>query len=301
MARPHRVPVLAAVVALLAAGCSGKQRIATELAVADVLISPEQERQLGLQVKQELEQKQHVRYLEDPTVTAYVQEVTGKILPFAKKDRPEVEWSVKVIDDPNTVNAFATPGGFLYVYSGLLVAADDTAEVAGVLGHEAGHVVARHSARQMVNAYGLQAITALALGQNPSAAAQIAASLAGTGALLAYSRSDEIEADEHGARYASAAGYDPHGIATFFEKLQKEGGSQPGWASFLSTHPATGDRIAKVNRYIEKNGLTGSGGRSGAELAKVKARLKALPPPPEKTPAQQPTPQARAPAPGAAR
>jgi predicted Zn-dependent protease len=235
-------------------------------------------------VKQELEQKEKIRYLEDPVVNGYVQEVTGKLLPFARRDRPDVTWTVKVIDDPNTVNAFATPGGYLYVYSGLLLAADDTAEVAGVLGHEAGHVVGRHSARQMVNAFGVETLASLALGKNPGAASQLAAGLAGKTALLAYSRGDETEADEYGARYASAAGYDPRGIATFFAKLEK-GAKQPGWASFLSTHPASADRVAHVNQYVAQQRLGGTGGRGGSDLAKIKERIKALPPPPAQTPA----------------
>ncbi len=266
----------------LALACSTQQRISTEKTIAAALIPAEQEKQLGLQVKEQLEQKEHIRYVTDPTVDGYVQRVSGKILAFAKKDRPEVEWSVKVIDDPKTVNAFATPGGFLYVYSGLLLAADDTAELAGVMGHEAGHVVARHSARQMVNAMGLETVLGVALGKNPSGAAQLAAGLAGKTALLAYGRSDELEADQYGARYSSAAGYDPRGIATFFQKLEQQGGAQPGWATFLSTHPSNPDRIEKVNRFIEQNHLAATGGHDASELGKVKERLKQLPPPPPK-------------------
>jgi len=291
MTRPVRAAALAlAALAAAQAGCSGQQRIATETKLADILIPPSQEKQIGQQVKQQLEQEQHVRYVEDPVVTGYVMDVAGKILGFAKRDRPDVDWSVKVIDDPKTVNAFAVPGGYLYVYSGLLNAASDSAEVAGVLGHESGHVVARHSARQMVDTFGLQTLTSLALGQNPSVASKLAGTLAAQGALLAYSRADESEADEYGARYASAAGYDPHGIATFFEKLEKEGGKQPGWATYLSTHPATPDRIKKVNAYIEAHHLGGTGGRNGADLARVKERLKQLPPPPAPPPSQQQQP-----------
>ncbi|WP_242396089.1 M48 family metallopeptidase [Anaeromyxobacter oryzisoli] len=282
MTSPRR-PLLAPLASLALAACA-HQRIAAETALANVLIPPSQEKQLGLQVKQQLEQEQHVQYVDDPVVTGYVGEVAGRILAQAKKDRPDVDWSVKVINDPKTVNAFAVPGGWLYVYSGLLLAADDTAEVAGVLGHESGHVVARHSARQMVDAFGLETLASLALGKNPGAASQLAAGLAGKTALLAYSRGDESEADEYGARYASAAGYDPHGIATFFQKLERGEGKQPGWAAFLSTHPATPDRIEKVNAYIEQHHLTGSGGRSGVELAKVKKRLEAIPPPPAAPP-----------------
>jgi beta-barrel assembly-enhancing protease len=150
--------------------------------------------------------------------------------------------------------------------------------------------VARHSARQMVNAFGLETLAGLALGKNPGAASQLAAGLAGQTGMLAFSRGDETEADEYGARYASASGYDPHGIGTFFEKLEQGGASTPAWAAFLSTHPATPDRIKKVNAYIERNHLGGTGGRSGAELAKVKERLKKIPPPPEQPKAAPATP-----------
>jgi predicted Zn-dependent protease len=283
MPRPRtpftRPPLGALALAAALAACSVQQRRSTETAIANILIPPEQEKQLGLQVKQELEQKQHVEYVSDPQVNAYVQGITDKILAYARKDRPDVTWTVKTINDPKTVNAFATPGGYLYVYSGLLLAADNSAEVAGVLGHEAGHVVGRHSARQMVDAFGLQALASIALGQNPSGAAQLAAGLAGKGAMLANSRSDETEADEYGARYASAAGYDPRGIATFFDKLMKGEGKQPGWAALVSDHPATPDRIQHVTQYIAEKKLGGSGGTSGAEIAAVKGRLKALPPP----------------------
>jgi predicted Zn-dependent protease len=279
MARHAAAIALAAICAL---SCSSRQRIATEKAVASALVSDEQEKEIGLAVREELEKKESVRYVEDAAVVAYVKQISDKLLPLAEKDRPGVSWSVRVIDDPKTVNAFATPGGFLYVYSGLILAADDAAEVAGVLAHEAGHVVARHSARQMVNAMGLEAIAGVALGKNPGATAQLAAGFAGKTLLLAHGRSEEIEADEYGARYASAAGYDPRGIATFFQKLEKESGKTPALLTWLSTHPPSSDRIAKVDRYIQENRLTGKGGHDAAAIAKVKARIRALPPLPAK-------------------
>ncbi len=292
---PHPRPITpggrrSIAIALIATvcACSTAQRRSTEKRLADVLVPREQEKQLGLQVKQELEQKQGVQYVDDPQVNGYVQEVAGKILAQAKKDRPDVTWTVKVINDPKTVNAFATPGGYLYVYSGLLLAADDTAQIAGVLGHEAGHVVARHSARQMVDAMGLQAVTAMALGKNPGAVSQVAAALAGQGTMLANSRADETEADEYGARYAAAAGYDPRGISAFFQKLLQGEGQQPGWAAFLSDHPATPDRIRHVNDYIAAHHLEATGGDSGTQVAAVKERLKRIPAPPAKPQGQQP-------------
>jgi predicted Zn-dependent protease len=258
-------------VAALGSGCA-KERIRAEKAVADVFITDEQEEQLGLQVKQELEQKEKIQYVQDPAIVEYVNRVATPILQQANRDRKGVKWKVSVINDPKTVNAFATPGGYLYVYTGLLLAADNEAEVAGVLAHEAGHVVGRHSARAMVNAYGLQAITQMALGKNPGAAAQIAAQLASGGAQLAHGRSEETEADEYGAKYASATGYDPHGLITFFQKLQKMQGDTPGALKWLSTHPTNADRISHLNQYIAQNGLHGT--ELGAEkLAPIKQKL----------------------------
>jgi beta-barrel assembly-enhancing protease len=270
---PSTKLVAAGLTALALCGCTHAQRGQAETAVAKALISDEQETQIGLQVKQELEQKQHVKYLDDPAVVSFVRGITSRILPLAEKDRPGVKWQVHVIDDAKTVNAFATPGGYLYVYSGLLLAAGDAAEVAGVLSHEAGHVVARHSARQMVDALGLQAVISLALGENPGALSQLVAGVGGQGLMLANSRGDETEADEYGARYASAAGYDPQGLITFFDKLYKLEGKQPGFAKFLSDHPATPDRIAHLKQYIAEKHLTGSAGREPGELAAVKAKV----------------------------
>ena len=255
--------------------CTSGQRASFETAAAKALVSDDEEKQLGLQVKQELEEKQHVKYLSDPAVNS-CQSVIDRILPSAKKDRPNQDWQLHVIDDMKTVNAFATPGGYIYVYSGLLAEADNEAELAGVLSHECGHVVARHSARQMVDAYGLEAVVALALGENPSLLNALASGVAAKGAMLANSRSDETEADEYGARYSSAAGYDPHGLVTFFEKLLKMQGSESKVLTFLSDHPATSDRIQHIQQYIAENHLTGSD--LGAErLAPIKQQLTSHP------------------------
>jgi predicted Zn-dependent protease len=257
--------------ASLTSGCA-TERIRAEKAVADVLISDEQEDQIGLQVKQELEQKEKIQYVQDPAVVEYVNRIAAPVLQQASRDRKGVKWKVSVINDPKTVNAFATPGGYLYVYTGLLLAADNEAEVVGVLAHEAGHVVARHSARAMVDAYGLQAITQLALGKNPGTAAQIAAQLVGGGAMLAHSRSEETEADEYGAKYAAGANYDPRGLITFFEKLQRMQGSSPGVLKWLSDHPTNPERIRHLETYIAQHGLHGT--EIGAErLAPIKQKL----------------------------
>jgi beta-barrel assembly-enhancing protease len=267
---------LSSLLLVTGAGCSARQRVNAEKTLARAVISDEQEAQLGKQVKAELEQKEKVRYVQDPEIVTYVNRVAGPVLQVANRDR-RVAWKVSVIDDPKTVNAFATPGGYLYVYTGLLLAASNDAEVAGVMGHEAGHVVERHSARAMVNAYGLQAVLQMALGKNPNLAAQVASTLAAQGALLAHGRSEETEADEAGARYTHAAGVTPRGLVSFFEKLQKEQGNVPGVLAFLSTHPNPGDRVKHLHQYIATQRLTATGGGEASQLNAVKQRIRALP------------------------
>ncbi|AGC47825.1 M48 family peptidase [Myxococcus stipitatus DSM 14675] len=253
------------------AGCT-QQRVQAEKALAKTFITDEQEEEIGKQVKQELEQKEKVKYVQDPAVVEYVRNLSAPIIRQATKDRPGVKWKINVIDDPKQVNAFATPGGYLYVYTGLILASDTEAELAGVMAHEAGHVVGRHSARAMVNQMGLQTVTQVALGQNPGAAAQVAAQLVGGGAMLAHSRSEESEADEYGARYSSGAGYDPRGLITFFEKLQAMQGQSPGIMKWLSTHPTNQDRIADLQRYISQKNLRGTNNSPG-QLPAIKQKL----------------------------
>lgn len=260
--RKPSIWLLTLLLAAPVAGCATSQRAGVETSLAKALISDEQSAQIGEQVHNELEQ-QGVRYLKDSTVNAYVADIAGKIFPLARKDRGGMDYHVHVIDEPKNVNAFATPGGHIYVYTGLLMAADNEAEVAGVMAHEAGHVAGRHIERAMVNAYGVQALASLALGQNPSLAKQLAASVAATGVMRAHGRSEETEADEYGARYASRAGYDPRAMITFFEKLQKQDRSTPRALAWLRTHPMPEDRIEHLKQYIRQNRLTGSNLGSG--------------------------------------
>jgi beta-barrel assembly-enhancing protease len=268
---------LAALLGLsLAAGalpaCTASQRRGVETAAARTFVSPEQEEQLGKQVKSELETKEKIKYVQDAEVVSYVKQVSNRVLKVASKDRPEVTWKVHVIDDPKQVNAFATPGGYLYVYTGLILAADNEAELAGVMGHEAGHVIGRHSARQMVDAYGLQTVASMALGQNPGQLGQLAAGLVGQGTMLKFGRDMEKEADEYGARYTSAVNYDPKGLVSFFQKLQAEEGSTPGVFQWLSTHPSSAERVRLLNAYISQNRLSGTD--LGADrLQAIKRRL----------------------------
>jgi predicted Zn-dependent protease len=259
-------------VALTATGCSSQPIRTAETAVARVLVSPQQENQLGAQLHQQLE-KEGMRYIQDKAVVDYVEQVARPILRQAKRERPDVTFHLHVVDKPGEVNAFATPGGHLYVMSGLIGAVHNDAELAGVIAHEAGHVVARHPARNMVQAYGLQTVAAPALGRNPSLLEQIGATVVANGALLAHSRSQELEADEYGALYSAGAGYDPRALISFFQTLQRSEGRTPKAMTWLSTHPATSERISRLQQFIAEKKLRGGQLNTVNQLASVQQRL----------------------------
>jgi predicted Zn-dependent protease len=265
------VPTALVATLALGVGCSSRPVVAAEKAAAAILISPEQENQLGAQLHAQL-QKEGMKFLEDPEVTRYIDDMIRPILQAAKRDRPELKWRIHVVDDP-AVNAFATPGGYIYVQKGLILASQTESELAGVLAHEAGHVTGRHGARNLVQAYGLQTVAALALGENPGQLAQLAAQILATGAMLKHSRVQEIEADEYGARYSSAAGYDPRGLIAFFQTLQKQSGDTPRPLTWLSTHPAHSERISHLQAYIKKHNLRAGQANPLGRLSQIQQRL----------------------------
>jgi predicted Zn-dependent protease len=242
--------------ALASVGCGSSGALsAGARTLATALVSDEDEARLGATLHDELLTKEDTKLLNDPDITSYLEGITRPIFEQAKRDRPGVNWTLYVIDDPKEVNAFSAPGGGLYVYSGLLAAAHNDSEVAGVLGHEVGHEVLHHIAQKLVAAAGLEGLASIVLGNNPSGIETIAAALLGKGALLAFSRDEERQADEYGAHVASAAGFNPYGLVTFFQTLEKTEGQMPGALRFLSDHPLTPDRIANITRLIEKEHL----------------------------------------------
>jgi beta-barrel assembly-enhancing protease len=263
-----KTPVLMLCVTL--SGCSLIQRQNSEKAVASVLVSDSQESALGLQVHEELK-TQNTKFLNNAKVEAFINNLAQKLMPQAAADR-QLEWMWFIIDDPKMVNAFATPGGRIYVYTGLILAARNEAEIVGVLGHEIGHVVARHSARQLVAAKGLETVAAMALGKDSSDVAQLAAGLAGKGAMLAYGRDMELESDTYGVRYANGAGYNPKALADFFETLKAKKGVAPEFMTWFSTHPSDDSRIAKINKLIAVNGYNATN-MGGPTLAEIKREL----------------------------
>lgn len=178
-----------------------------------------------------------------PQVYQYVREMMNNIL--ASDDilyRDEFEWKLTIINQ-DIMNAFAAPGGYVYVYTGLIKYLDKGSELAGVMAHEIAHADRRHSTEAMTKQYGFSILLSILLGEEPSQLEAILASLALQGTVLAYSRKAETESDEYAVYYTSDTKiYDPLGVAGFFEKLINQG-QQAGIPEFLSTHPSEENRV----------------------------------------------------------
>jgi beta-barrel assembly-enhancing protease len=237
---------LTAIVAgVLLAACAPARAVTGE--VAEALISVEEERQLGDQVAAELEAQ--VELLDDTEVQNYVQNLGDRLLANAP-DAPEgMAYRFQVIDAPDQINAVALPGGYVYVFSGLILAAEDEAELAGVLAHELAHVTQRHIAEQLVAQLGLELLLQMALGQDPGVVRQLATLVAAQGAFTSFSREAEREADYHGVLYLARAGWAPESYARFFDKLA-EAGEAPAVLAFLQTHPAPSERADNARQLI---------------------------------------------------
>ncbi len=247
----------------------GKAHEAAEFA-ADKALSPQLERKLGARLATEVEQK--LPLLQDPETQAYVAQLGGSLVARAEGVPEGTHFQFRVIDAPGTVNAMALPGGFIYVHSGLLRAADSEAELAGVLAHEIAHVAERHVAANLITRLGTQAVMALALGSDAEALAQAAARFAQQGALAAFSRSAEREADALAIRYLARAGQDPQGYVSFFDKLARPGEMRDLSTQILSTHPDPAERAATARGQIERLGKLPDPAGSAAFRA-MKAQL----------------------------
>lgn len=216
--------------------------------------SREKEIQIGRQIAMEVEQQ--VKLVTDPVITEYVNRVGQNIVLHSDA---KVPFTIKVIDS-DEVNAFALPGGFFFVNRGLIVAAENESELAGVMAHEIAHVTARHAMENqgkgtLIN-YGMLATIILGVPVAAPVLQNGGGILAALG-MLKFSRGAEEEADRLGVQYLYASGYDPTGMATMFEKLASQNRKKPGTiAKLFSTHPVSTDRrdssLALVARFPEK-------------------------------------------------
>lgn len=232
---------------------------------------------LGRQMASEIDRSTPL--ITDPVVTEFINRIAQNIVLHSDA---KVPFTVKVID-AQEVNAFALPGGFLYVNRGLLEAAENEAEVAGVMAHEIAHVTARHGIEQASKGQLLQfgSIPLIFLGGLGGYVIQQVAGIALPLTFLKFSRGAEKEADRLGAQYMWASGYDPNALITFFEKLQAQEKRKPGTLEkIFSTHPMTGDRITEVRGLIERFPDRGEYQLSTSEFKEVKSRLLASRPKP---------------------
>ena len=243
-------------------GCAGK--------ISNInIFSDAQEVQLGKQFSRQIEQE--MKIYADPVVTAYIDQLGQHLANHSQ--RRDIVYHFKVVDT-EVINAFAVPGGYLYVNIGLIRAAENESELAGVIGHEIGHVVGRHGVKQMTRQLGLTAVAQLALGENQSQLKQMVTGLAANGVLMKYSRDAEREADSYAIREVYNAGIDPEGMATFFEKLLKlQKGKPSKLEQMFSTHPPTTERINAVRSQIAQLPRKSNLKKDSQRFHQIKKRL----------------------------
>jgi Zn-dependent protease with chaperone function len=247
------------------------------------LFSTQQDIELGRQVAEDAEKK--LPMLDKSRVDGYLKVLGEKLAAYAPGEK--YPYQFKAVNDAS-INAFALPGGFLFVNRGTIEAADNEAELAGVIGHEIGHVALRHGTNQATKAYVTKFPLALlggVLGKNSflSALAQIGTGFTLNSILLKYSRDDERQADLMGAQILYDAGYDPRYMATFFEKLDTKGQG----LEFFSSHPNPENRIQSINAEIGKLGPRSGGKSDSKEFQNIRRYVESLPPAPKAPQDQQ--------------
>ena len=248
----------------------GKRNINSGI-IAKMSGSTEKEVRLGRELAAEVDRQ--AKFVDDPIITEYVNRVGQNIVLHSDA---KVPFTIKVIDS-DEVNAFALPGGFFYVNKGLVLAADNEAELAGVMAHEIAHVAARHAVENQTKGSLLEyaAIAgSILIGGIPGMIYQNTAGIGLLGIFMKFSRSAEEEADKLGVQYMYAAGYDPGAMATMFEKLEAKNKKKPGFiARAFASHPAPPDRrasaLALAARFPENEEYV----ISSSEFQRVKGRL----------------------------
>jgi predicted Zn-dependent protease len=210
--------------------------------------------------------------LRDPVVIAYVRDVAGRLVRVAKG--PKYPYSFTVADN-REINAFALPGGPVWINRGVLQSATNESQVAGVLAHEIAHLTQRHAAAQLTNVaianWGLALLGAMLGNTGGAGAAQVAGRFLASGAFLKFSRDDEREADKAGLLLLTRAGWDARGMIELFDILRREQGRDPGSVeAFFSSHPSPEERITELRADVARHR---GGRRDSARFQRIKARL----------------------------
>jgi len=214
------------------------------------MLSTEEEIELGKQMSVEVEKQEKV--LDDPEVQAYVDRIGKRLARVAP--RRDVAYGFKVIDNPDVVNAFSLPGGFMYIYTGLMKICANEAELASVMGHEMGHVAGHHHGESMTRQYGYDMLMSVLLGKKPGGAGQMVKELLNVVRANRFSRENEREADAVGMEILFCAGYDPEAMLTFMNKLldieRREG--RRNLLPIFASHPATQERMQRLAYLVNK-------------------------------------------------
>jgi predicted Zn-dependent protease len=236
------------------------------------VFSLEDDRQLGAQVDAEIRANPSeypiLPETQYPEAYSHINRITQNILNSgAVKHREDFVWKVAIIRDDATLNAFCTPGGYIYFYTGIIKFLESEDQLAGVMGHEIAHADKRHSTTQMTKTYGVATLLSVLTGGNAGLLGEIAVGLIG----LQFSRSDETEADNSSVEYLCGTEYDARGAARFFEKLIEEG-QGGGLPQFLSTHPNPDNRVVNIfEQWSNRN--CGAGGTFPERYAQFIASL----------------------------
>ena len=219
------------------------------------LFSLEDDKKLGQQTVQQIQNDPATYPLLDRTQYAssyaYLENMKNTILNGGKlQHAADFEWTLYIIKDDKTLNAFCTPGGYIFVYTGLIKYLDNASSLAGVVGHEMGHADLRHSTTQMTKQYGIQTMLDIVLGKNQNQLTHIANQLV----TLKFSRTDESSADKNSVSYLCPTKYRAEGSADFFTKLTADPGYQSTTPEFLNTHPNPDNRVANIKSNATQEG-----------------------------------------------
>jgi predicted Zn-dependent protease len=244
--------------------------LAAPAALAITLVSVAQEIDIGRNANAQM--RKEVPELTDPQVKAYVGDIGRRLVRAAPGPKYPYSFSVA---NYREINAFALPGGPVWINRGVLHAARNESQLAGVLAHEIAHIAQRHAADQLTKAFaanlGLGVLGAFLGNSGGATAAQTAAGFLANSMFMKFSRDDEREADRAGLRILTGAGWDGRGMVELFELLRREGQRDPrAVETFFSSHPAPGDRIAALQKDIPR---ATRGRRDSAQFQQVKARL----------------------------
>jgi len=255
---------------LLLAPCILAER--TRLRPGFNLFSVKQDVEIGRRVSRDAERK--LRILHDRDLVSYTSTLGRRLA--SKPPGAKYPYQFQVVDD-RAVNAFALPGGFLYINRGIFENADNEAQLAGVMAHEIAHVALRHGTNQMSKAYAAQAPLAIVGGVIGSGSigailTQLGASFAANSVLLKFSRDAERQADVMGTQILYDSNYDPRAMVQFFEKLLTKAGSRG--LEFFSDHPNPGNRIESVNEEIRKLGGSRNFRNDSVDFQRIKRSLK---------------------------